>query len=235
MKLPLTLGIITATAFSAFAGETPVSKEVITPVAPEPVYGLGFYGAIQAGANVYQDYGDSGDRSIDGFRFSFDADSNVGFFGGVKLGYVFGAGKVRPAIELDAYYNGFEADVDVRARGLGSGHVDGDVHSGAALANFLLRFDFGRFQPYIGAGAGVHYTELDNVNVTIGGDRFSTDAGGDTTDFAWQLIGGADYYFTEKVSAFLEYKFLNYEGIDSGFADDAIRQHLVGAGIRLHF
>lgn len=57
--------------------------------------------------------------------------------------------------------------------------------------------------------------------------------GGSNSGFAWQLIGGADYYFTEKVSAFLEYKFLNYE--DAGLAEDRISQHLVMLGLRFHF
>ena len=41
----------------------------------------------------------------------------VGFVGGLKLGYVFGTDTVRPAIELDAFYNGVEADLDPRVNG----------------------------------------------------------------------------------------------------------------------
>ena len=33
--------------------------------------------------------------------------NDVGFFGGIKLGYVFGTGVVRPTVEGDFFYNGF--------------------------------------------------------------------------------------------------------------------------------
>ena len=36
----------------------------VAPPPPPPMYGLGFYGAIDAGANVYQDRG--GDRTFNG-------------------------------------------------------------------------------------------------------------------------------------------------------------------------
>jgi len=33
--------------------------------------------------------------------------NDVGFYGGIKLGYVFGTGVIRPTIEGDWFYNGF--------------------------------------------------------------------------------------------------------------------------------
>jgi opacity protein-like surface antigen len=110
-----------------------------------------------------------------------------------------------------------------------------EVHSGALLGNFLVKFGTGQFQPYIGAGAGFYFASVGDTDVTIGGRNIATDAGGDATGFAWQLIAGADYYFNEKFSAFLEYKFLNYEEVELEGEDDAVRQHLVGAGVRWHF
>ena len=38
---------------------------------------------------------------------SLDPKHDVGFFGGIKLGYVFGTGVVRPTVEGDFFYNGF--------------------------------------------------------------------------------------------------------------------------------
>ncbi len=38
--------------------------------------------------------------------------NDVGFFGGVKLGYVFGSGVVRPTVEGDFFYNGFRGGAD---------------------------------------------------------------------------------------------------------------------------
>src|SRR6476619_5838933 len=95
---------------------TEVYKQVAPP--PPPMYGLGFYGAIDEWANVYQNRG--GDRTFtadDRFLDPTDRDfyatlhvspkNDVGFYGGVKLGYVFGSGVVRPTIEGDFFYNGF--------------------------------------------------------------------------------------------------------------------------------
>lgn len=232
MKKSLLSCALAAAAIPAFAGpQVEVSKNPVPE--PEPVYGVGWYGALQAGINAHQNLVDNGDVNLGGFRFSLEDDSNVGVFAGAKLGYVFGRGAVRPALEIDAYYNHFDADVHLR--GLGQDiDVGGDVDSGAALLNFLLRFDLGRFQPYVGGGAGFHYTELNDPVVSVGGASFDG-AGGETTDFAWQVIGGADFYFTEKFSIFLEYKYLNYEGTGGDGFDDRIDQHLVGLGARLHF
>jgi hypothetical protein len=69
---------------------------------PPGIYGTGFYGAIDAGANVYQDRG--GTRTFTEDFDDFTATltiapkNEVGFFGGIKLGYVFGTGVFRPTI-----------------------------------------------------------------------------------------------------------------------------------------
>jgi len=217
---------------SSFAGETIApSKEVIPP--PAPVYGTGFYLGLQAGINAYQDFGGTRRFSFGDNDLSIEPGEKIGFVGGLKAGYVFGTGTVRPAIEADFYYNGVQADVDARVNGNDVDfNADADLHSGAFMGNFLLRFAFDRFQPYFGGGLGGYYAESQNVEVTLAGRKFEGD-GGSNSGFAWQLIGGADYYFTEKVSTFIEYKFLNYE--DAGFSGDRIDQHLVVAGLRWHF
>ena len=207
------------------------SKEVMPP--PVPVYGTGFYIGLQAGINAYQDFGGTRRYSRGDSDLSIEPREKVGFVGGLKVGYVFGTGTVRPAIEADLYYNGVKADVDARINGEDVDfNAEGDLHSGAFIGNFLLRFAFDQFQPYIGAGIGGYYAESQSVEVTIAGRTFDG-GGGDNSGLAWQLIAGADYYFTEKVSAFLEYKFLNYE--DAGISEDRIGQHIVVTGVRWHF
>src|ERR1043166_8893420 len=96
--------IFVAVVSSLRAGEPVAYKQVAPP--PPQLYGIGFYGAIDLGANVFQDRG--GTRT---FTDQFDLittdtvkirpDNNVGLFGGIKLGYVFGTGIVRPTIEGD--------------------------------------------------------------------------------------------------------------------------------------
>ena len=217
-------------AVSGFAGQPIESYKQV--VAPEPIYGTGFYFAVQAGANLYQDLGDAPDFSDGDNRISFNTSDEVGFVGGIKLGYVFGTGSIRPAIEADLYYNGVSANIGAEVDGEDVDfNASGDIHSGAFIANFLLRFASGQFQPYLGGGVGGYYAESQNVSVRIGDRRFEGEGGSDT-GFAWQLIGGADYYFTETFSIFAEYKFLNYE--DAGF-DNRLQQHIAVLGARFHF
>src|SRR5438093_8391224 len=105
------VGFVTA---SLQAGEAVAYKQVAPPPPPE-LYGLGFYGAIDMGANDYQDRGgnktftDTNPNSdFFGDTLEVDPKNDVGFFGGIKLGYVFGTGVFRPTVEGDFFYNGFQ-------------------------------------------------------------------------------------------------------------------------------
>src|SRR6266700_8392655 len=97
-KLLLSTVALTGLLASLQAGQE-VYKQVAPPPPPE-LYGLGFYGAIDMGANVYQNRG--GDRTFTnefGDTLTVSPKNDVGFFGGVKLGYVFGTGVFRPTLE----------------------------------------------------------------------------------------------------------------------------------------
>src|SRR6266481_5076857 len=149
---------------------TEVYKQVAPPPPPE-LYGLGFYGAIDMGANVFQNRGGDRTFSDDNLDSPFFGDTltvspknDVGFFGGIKLGYVFGTGVFRRTLEGDFFYNGFRGGANFTLR-----DIDGDVlaqrnvttwiNTGAFMFNFIMRFAPGnqRFQPYAGAGVGVYY------------------------------------------------------------------------------
>jgi len=233
---------------SIMAGPVEVSKKVITPI--EECFGLGWYGAIFGGVNVYQDTGGSNrvtlrrDRFDDDGNFvgrrdntiELDPDDNIGGFGGLKLGYVFGTGHIRPAFEAEGFYNGIDVDVKVRVNDDDRGSISGRIDSGVFMGNALLKFGCDKFQPYLGFGLGYWIAEANDGTVKIGDTEreierrnFSTNSKG---DLAWQLIGGFDYYFNPKFSGFFEYKFLNYE---NAIFDNAIRQQLLGVGLRFHF
>src|SRR5437660_2639039 len=116
------LYLLTAVLLGFLAAPLQAGQEVYKQVAPPPppeLYGLGFYGAIDMGANVYQNRG--GDRTFSdndlnspfvGDTLTVSPKNDVGFFGGVKLGYVFGTGVVRPTVEGDFFYNGFRGGAD---------------------------------------------------------------------------------------------------------------------------
>jgi len=226
-----------------------VYKQVAPP--PPPMYGLGFYGAIDAGANIYQNRGGTRTFSDNDPNSPFFGDSlevnpknDVGFFGGLKLGYVFGTGVVRPTVEGDFFYNGFRGGADFTLRdSFGNVLAQRDattwINTGAFMANFIGRFAFGRFQPYAGAGVGVYYAESAGtqvVNPVTGRVPFNSGGGASHADLAWQIIAGTDYYWTPKFSTFIEYHFLNYTSTQIDTREDRdLRQHLVGAGVRFHF
>src|SRR5437667_9874711 len=87
------VGFVTS---SLQAGEAVAYKQVAPPPPPE-LYGLGFYGAIDAGANVYQDRGGTTVFSDEfGDTLTIDPKHDVALFGGLTLGYVFGTGLCRP-------------------------------------------------------------------------------------------------------------------------------------------
>ena len=272
---PLLLGFVTASVQAG--GE--VYKQVAPP--PPPLYGTGFYGAIDAGANVFQNLGDTRtfDDSFTEFGARLDVDlkiepnNEVGVFGGIKLGYVFGTGVIRPTIEGDFFYNGFRPGWDATLNtaftpcqgcatilGSANGNVNTWVNSGAFLVNFILRLAPGnqRFQPYAGAGVGAYYAQSEGLNAQVEDLHFRVRP--DTlralgtnafADLAWQVVAGADYYWTPKISTFIEYHFLNYTSDTLIAVRDAdtrrlirnvqrefdldLKQHLVGAGVRFHF
>jgi opacity protein-like surface antigen len=240
------MGLLTV---SLQAGPAVEYKQVAPP--PPPLYGTGFYGGIDMGANLYQNRGDDRTFTNDNvndpfFGYSLDVDpkNDVGFFGGVKLGYVFGTGIVRPTLEGDFFYNGFRGGADFNLRDpfgniVAERDVDTWINSGAFMGNFILRFNFGRFQPYAGAGVGVYFAESAGTEVVdpiTGRVPVNTGGGESHSDLAWQVVGGSDYFFTHNMSAFIEYKFLNYTSTQLDTNQDRdLKQHLLGAGIRFFF
>lgn len=257
-KLSLCLAAVLGFAtVSLRAGEAVAYKQIATPV-PE-LYGTGFYGAVDVGANVFQNRGGSRTFTDRFDLFTTDSikihpDNDAGFFGGIKLGYVFGRGIVRPTIEGDFFYNGFRGDADFKLREVfdpchgipgceapiflstRDGHVTSWINTGAFMGNFILRFAFGRFQPYTGAGLGAYYAESADVEIETPTHVFSASGGGNHADFTWQVLAGTDYYWNPKLSSFIEYHYLDYTSsqIDAG-EDRDLGQHLLGAGLRLHF
>ena len=243
----LLLGFATA---SSQAGPE-VYKQVAPP--PPPLYGLGFYGAIDAGANIFQDRGDdrvftdriAGTEDF-GDTLTVNPKNDVGFFGGIKLGYVFGTGLVRPTVEGDFFYNGFRGGANFTLRDslgdvLAQRNVNTWINTGAFMGNFILRFAPGnqRFQPYVGAGVGVYFAEsagTEVVNPVTGAVPINTGGGQSHADLAWQIIAGSDYYWTPKLSTFIEYKFLEYTSTQINTNDNRVLgQQLLGAGVRFHF
>ena len=238
-------------AASLRAGPAVDYKQVAPP--PPPMYGLGFYGAIDMGANVYQNRGDNRTFTQDNpndpfFGYSLDVNpkNDVGFFGGVKLGYVFGSGVIRPTVEGDFFYNGFRGGADFTLRDafgdvLAQRNVTTWINTGAFMFNLIFRLGppTWKFQPYAGAGVGIYFAESAGVEVqdpTTGTTPINTGGGQSHADLAWDVVAGADYFFNQQWAAFIEYHYLDYTStqIDTNQSRD-LGQHLIGAGVRFFF
>jgi opacity protein-like surface antigen len=250
-KLSILASVLLGFVTSSLQAGQEVYKQVAPP--PPPMYGLGFYGAIDAGANVYQNRGS--DRTFSdqipgtedfGDTLTVSPKNDVGFFGGVKLGYVFGTGVFRPTVEGDFFYNGFRGGADFTLRDsdnvvLAQRDVTTWINTGAFMANFILRLAPGnqRFQPYAGAGVGIYYAEsagTEVVNPVTGVVPINTGGGRSHADLAWQVVAGSDYFFTPNISAFIEYHYLNYTSTQTNTRESRdLGQHLVGAGVRFFF
>jgi opacity protein-like surface antigen len=249
MKQLLTIAaVIASVAGTVFAGPAPSFKKMVVEPRPE-IYGLGWYGALQAGMNVFQDLDVVNFTTNGGNLLVANPNSSVGGFGGAKVGYVFNTGRIRPAVELDLFYSGFGFSYSAFLPATGGTAAYGaTVNSFAYIPNLLIRFDLGRFQPYVGGGIGGYFASsgLDSLasSGNAGGRRGVVS--NDSASWAWQIIAGADYYFSERFSLFGEYKYLNYEDFEPfdnttpgraifKGADQTVDQHLVGIGVRLHF
>jgi opacity protein-like surface antigen len=254
-----TIALTGFVAASLRAGPAVEYKQVAPP--PPPIYGTGFYGAIDMGANLFQNRGDDltlrdsdPDSRFFGSTLDISPKNDVGFFGGVKLGYVFGTGWIRPALEGDFFYNGFRGGADLTLNeaftpcpdcptqlSVHSRDVTSWINTGAFLGNFILRFapGEGRFQPYFGAGVGVYYAEsagVDVVDPVTGAVPINTGGGRNHADLAFDVVAGSDYFITHNISAFIEYKFLDYTSTQINTRDDRdLKQQLLGAGVRFFF
>ena len=249
-RLRFVTALLTGLLTVSLQAGTEVYKQVAPPPPPE-LYGLGFYGAIDMGANVYQNRGgdrtftnDNRDSPFFGYSLDVSPKNDVGFFGGIKLGYVFGTGVIRPTVEGDFFYNGFRGGANFTVNDpvgvqVANANATTWINTGAFMFNFILRIapQGWRFQPYAGAGVGVYYAESAGAELNTGRfGTFNTGGGQSHADLAWQIIAGADYYWNPKFSTFIEYKFLDYTSTQINTNQSRnLGQQLVGAGVRMHF
>jgi opacity protein-like surface antigen len=232
--LSIAIGVLLCGSLSA----GPPDFKQVAPVPPPCDFGTGLYIALDGGANVYQNVNRTHDHVFaNGDVLELSSDSNVGGYGGLKIGYVFGKGTFRPTIEEDMFYNGVSTDAHLRLNGTEIAHSSNLINSGAFMTNFIMRFAFGKFQPYAGAGVGAYYAATAGSDFTVNraGRTFSTGGGGNSGSLAWDVVAGTDYYWSCKWSTFVEYHYLDYVALDVGEGHHQVGQHLVGGGIRFHF
>src|SRR5262249_30855923 len=218
MKKLFILGILLFGFVAVSPGGESVEYKQVAP--PPPMYGLGFYGAIDMGANLYQNRGgdrtftqDDPNRPFFGYSLEVNPKNDVGFYGGIKLGYVIGTGVIRPTIEGDWFYNGFRGGANFTLRDpfgdvVAQRNATTWLNSGAFMFNLIFRLGppTWRFQPYAGAGVGVYYAESAGLEVNdpvTGRTPINTGGGQSHADLAWDVVAGSDYFFSQNFSAFI--------------------------------
>jgi hypothetical protein len=146
---------------------------------------------------------------------------------GAKVGYFFPFFKW-VGIEVEAYTsnpNIASQDIDIMGIPIDLNGADLQVVTGAF--NLVARYPGERFEPYLGAGPAVIYSEISNA-----GESFSTVGPG------LNVVAGTRFFVFEWLAIFTEYKF-NYAKFD--YDDNSIslkgtyRANHVHGGISIHF
>ncbi|QQL46066.1 outer membrane protein [Sulfuriroseicoccus oceanibius] len=230
-----TISLLIASVGIAAAGTAP-KQIAIEPIDVAPSYGVGQYFSLQGGINAYQNYEGTIRRTIGGESYALEAKEKIGGVGGIKWGYGWDGETVKPAIELDAFYNGVDVGLDLRdSSGSNVGSATARFDTGAFLINGILRFDTdSAFLPYLGVGIGGWVGQTEDTRVTIGGSSARISDNDTNGDLAAQAIAGCDYFYNDTTSIYIEYKYLNYWGADLP-SDDPVQQHIVVAGLKWFF
>ena len=138
---------------------------------------------------------------------------------GVKGGYIVPTFKWL-AVELEFAYLA-EQDLDQ------AGYA-GDFSANNLMLNFIFRYPDGKIHPYIGAGIGWSWGE---INATGPGGTV------DETDnaLAWQLLLGVTFEITPSWSAELSYRYMQAEYEFGGGSDTTSTNHMFLIGVNFHF
>jgi opacity protein-like surface antigen len=129
---------------------------------------------------------------------------------------------------------------DVVLPGPATSHLTADVRTYTLMLNGY--YDLGNFNgmvPYVGAGVGVAYHRMSDVQGDVGP---TSQSGGDNTAFAWSLMAGVAYQLTERAILDIGYRFIDLGSVRSGsdpvlarLEIDDMRAHEIKIGLRYHF
>ncbi len=158
---------------------------------------------------------------------SFDVDTNSTGILGFKVGWVPPTAKYL-ALEMDLNYI-FESNYGPTT--ISGVTESGNVYLSNVLFNLLLKYPEGRFHPYVGAGIGWSYFNIDGLE-TVGGRSFLTSE--DAYSFAWQFLAGIDFDISPNLSVDLCYR---YYGTDPSLTitDIEYRANILTVGLNFRF
>lgn len=126
-----------------------------------------------------------------------------------------------------------------------------DIESYTLMANVYYDIgQYGKFVPYVGAGIGFAYHEMDDVFCTIQVANFCTptaaQAGDEDLSFVWSIMAGFGYAVHERMMLDFGYRYIDLGDMESERADssfavnpffkvDDMEAHEIKAGFRYRF
>jgi len=105
---------------------------------------------------------------------------------------------------------------------------------------------FGRFVPYVGAGIGAAYHQLDNIYFTGNPNLTNQIHGNNDLAFAWSLMAGVGIQLSDRAILDVGYRYIDTGSISSQRSDtafnvnpavkfDDLTAHEIKVGLRYHF
>ncbi|HEY4253279.1 MAG TPA: OmpA family protein [Roseomonas sp.] len=201
------------------------------PVAAQAQPVTGVYVGAGAGVNLLQSNRDRG----------VEISTDVGYVGVLSVGYGFGNGL---RLEVEGSFRSNEGDRgEIRAPGVRNSRVNlsGNVRSYGAMVNAIYEFSLGPVQPYVGAGIGYVWQDLDIRGRGPGGAISLDDTDG---RFGFQGIAGLAFPIAAVpgLAVTAEYRFLgttgheySVSGLQGGRYTYDNYNHSILAGIRYNF
>lgn len=129
--------------------------------------------------------------------------------------------------------------------------IDDPLHTSIQTYTLMLNLykdlgTYNRLTPYLGAGVGVAYHDVDQVYFTGNPALVNRIEGDKDISFAWSLMAGVGYQLSERTILDLGYRYINMGDAKSGRVDtagfvnpaveiDDIDAHEFKVGLRYHF
>lgn len=202
--------------------------------------GLALPMSVEAGSAGKQRFPDRGKMYISGFVGGLDGDDNPSRLGnpGSSVAVGVGGGQRRGpslALEADVLFDARDYDVATSSAGL-FGRID-DLELTSSIAVFSVKgiYPISRFEPFVGAGAGLSYSELELTGSFFGfPGTFEKE---NSFDLVFQLIVGMDIVVSERSNFGLELRSIeasaDYGQLSGGSVD--IGGRLLSLAYKRHF
>lgn len=177
---------------------------------------------------------DKADADFQGGSYKIDVDDS--WLIGVKLGANI---PTAPFANFEIEFNYiFSHDIPEQTRYSGANYIrvgpDSNVYLSNLLLNFVLRYPYGNFRPYLGAGIGWSRFEIGgNYSALINGTTYTAHDASDDA-FSFQFLAGVNYRFDRLVSLDAGYRYFVTEPEVAG-VDVSYRAHLFTLGLNYHF